>query len=587
MAIDEEQTASLIVEETAAAASVVEAVLARTNAKGKKLAASALLVIAVVLLVCFWISCPTSSASNSAVDASFLASEKDEVSPLAEVFVFESSTAGWWQPRSGLGVDALSPIDGVPAITVDTDWLDQTVVGFGGALTESSATVFKGLNEQLQNEVIDALYSKDGLNYNMGRTHINSCDFSLSSYSFDDVDGDVHLTHFDTDLQRDQQSLIPFIKRAQAKVKSEGGELKILASPWSPPWWMKQNKNMNKSSTTCLVPEYRKVWAQYIAKWMTSYKQQGISMWGMTIQNEPVASNPWESCRFSGSEEAEFLADHLGPVMKQHHPGVKIFGFDHNKLDMPAYLVNMTKNEKAMKYLDGVTFHWYTGDMFWALMDVHGQHPDWIMLSSEATYERYRMGLAHYGGQVMTPQPLADNGKYELGLGYAHDILGDLNAGASGWIDWNVLLNHWGGPNHLLNTCDATLITDGGGDGGTAPPDYQPRKVWKKPQYYFIGHFSKFIKPGFRVAHTTVEGSGKGKIPGDRVYGTCNDLDGLEAMAAVAPTGETVVVVLRCGAKPWKDLEFKLRIGKEGKWLKLQIPPMGIQTYAFPKHFSA
>lgn len=584
MAVDEEQTASLIVEETAAA-SVVEVVPARTNVVGKKLAASALLLLAVVSLVCFLGSGPTSSASSSVSDASFL--EKDEASPLAKIFVFESSTAGWWQPKS-VGADALSPVDGVPAITVDTEWLDQTIEGFGGALTESSATVFKGLNYKLQDEVIDALYSKDGLNYNMGRTHINSCDFSLSSYSFDDVDGDVGLKHFDTDLHRDQQSLIPFIKRAQAKVKSEGGNLHIVASPWSPPWWMKQNKNMNKSSKTCLVPHYRKVWAQYIAKWMAAYEQQGINVWGMTIQNEPVASNPWESCIYSGSEEADFLADHLGPVMKKHHPDVKIFGFDHNKLDMVPYVDKLAKNKKAMQYLDGVTFHWYTGDMFWALMDVHGKHPDLIMLSSEATYERYRMGLAHYAGQVMTPQPLADNGKYELGLGYAHDILGDLNAGASGWIDWNVLLNHWGGPNHLLNTCDATLITDGGGDGGTAPPDYNlARKVWKKPQYYFIGHFSKFLMRGFRVAHTTVENSGKGKIPGDRVYGTCNDLDGLEAMAAVGHSGETVVIVLRCGQKPWKDLDFKLRIGKNGKWLKLKIPPMGIQTYVFPKDFGA
>jgi len=347
MALDEEQTTSLIVEETAAATSVVEAVPTRKNAQGKKLAASALLLIAVVLLACFWMSRPTSSVSNSVLDTSFLASEKDEASPLANIFVLESSTEGWWQVRSGVDVGALSHIDKVPAITVDIEWLDQTILGFGGALTEASATVFKGLNEQLQNEVIDALYSKDGLNYNMGRTHINSCDFSLSSYSFDDVDGDVHLKHFDTGLQRDQQSLIPFIKRAQAKVKSEGEKLKILASPWSPPWWMKQNKNMSKSSQTCLVPEYRKVWAQYIAKWMTSYEKQGISMWGMTIQNEPVASNPWESCKFDGNEEAEFLADHLGPVMKKHHPDVKIFGFDHNKLDMPAYVANLTKKRES------------------------------------------------------------------------------------------------------------------------------------------------------------------------------------------------------------------------------------------------
>lgn len=475
---------------------------------------------------------------------------------LEGVSVLQSSPDSFWRE---LRVAASRfEEDGHPTIDVDTTSLGQTIVGFGGALTESSAVVFKGLSMELQNQLIEWYYSDGGLNYNLGRIHINSCDFSTSSYSFDDMHDDFNLDHFDRNVSGDQHATIPLIKKAQDRVRATGKELKLLASPWSPPGWMKTNGKMVFSGSPGLRRGCRDVWARYIAEWVTAYKLQGIPIWAITIQNEPLANSSWDACMMDAGFQAQFLAHYLGPTMKSSHPDVGIFAYDHNKDKLVSYSESVISNAQAAGYLTGVAFHWYAGDHFDAVRRLRDRFPQFLLLPSEATYEKYRLPGYLQGS-------LANDGDISLGLGYAHDILGNLNAGGVGWIDWNILLDTSGGPNHVGNTCDAAIIAD-----------TKLQKLWRHPQFYYIGHFSKFLTSGSKVAETTITGSRTFASPGVRPYGTCNDGDGLEATSAVRSDGKLVVVVLNCGNFPQT---FKLRINKQTQVLRGRIPAKGIESY--------
>lgn len=393
----------------------------------------------------------------------------------------------------------------------------------------------------------------------MGRVHINSCDFSMNSYSFDDKEDDWNLSAFDMNLARDSSTLIPFILEAQRKLKTRNQSLKLLASPWSPPWWMKTNKDMIGSPGPGLRPECQGVWARYLGKWIKAMKQKGIPIWGITIQNEPLNNNPFESCMMPAEGQAEFLAWHLGPTLKNWHPDVKIFAFDHNKGQLFAYTNGVVYGAggQAAQYLDGVAWHWYEGDLFGTVQMTKQNFPNLMLLSSEATYEKWHFR----NGKTPTWD-------WRHGTGYAHAILGDLKAGSSGWIDWNLVLDVRGGPNHVGNTCDAAMIADIG-----------KHRVKYHPQYYYIGHFSKWFWPGSHILTTWVEGSWKNNATW-RPYGVCDGTDGLEATSVMKTDGKIAVVVLNCGFH-W--LDFRIRVDNGTRTMKGKVPPHGIQTYLLPK----
>eukprot|EP00931_Biecheleriopsis_adriatica_P052851 TRINITY_DN30821_c0_g1_i2.p1 TRINITY_DN30821_c0_g1~~TRINITY_DN30821_c0_g1_i2.p1 ORF type:complete len:898 (+),score=116.40 TRINITY_DN30821_c0_g1_i2:338-2695(+) len=476
--------------------------------------------------------------------------------------VLQSSPDGYWKEHRV----AFGPMNKKDeTVQVETTLLDQTIIGFGGAITEASAVVFDQMSENLKQEILDSYYGEQGLNYNLGRVHINSCDFSTGSYDFDSVKDDFELAHFDEEVSRDKDVLIPLIKRVQMHARTARNELLLLASPWSPPAWMKTNGKMVHSDSPGLKEECQDVWARYISKWISAYHRQDIPIWAITIQNEPMANSRWEACVYSGQYEGEFLADHLGPTIRKDHPDIAMFAFDHNKGEMNDFVSGVTKNSKASSYMSGVAFHWYGGDHFDAVKDLHQRFPDKMMLATEATYERYRLPpkLQAYLGNA---------GDHAFGLGYAHDILGDLNAGAVGWIDWNILLDPHGGPNHVGNTCDAAIIADS-----------KTQKIWKHPQYYAIGHFSKFMPPGSRIAKTAVKGSWKFSNSWSRPYGVCNAADGLQATSAVRPDGKLAVVVLNCGGKA---RTFNLQINGQSFVLRGVIAGQAIQSYLIAKKFT-
>lgn len=260
----------------------------------------------------------------------------------------------------------------------------------------------------------------------------------------------------------------------------------------------------------------------------------------------------------TSQEEADFLGNFLGPELRKAHPEVSVFVYDESKHNMIDYAHVSYNHPTAKQYVHGVAFHWYTGDWFQNIAQIHKEFPNAVLLATEATYERsqWRPG---------TTQTYPD---WRFGEGYAHDIIGDMNAGASGWIDWNLLLDVSGGPNHVGNVCDAAMIAD-----------VKAQKLHLHPQFYFVGHFSKFVPPGSKLLGTTVQGSVKytGTL---RRYGTCTGDDGLEATSFVRPDGQIVTVVLNCASA---SVNFKLRHGETGSEgacaIKASIPAHSIQTY--------
>mmetsp|Transcript_68638 Transcript_68638/g.223305 ORF Transcript_68638/g.223305 Transcript_68638/m.223305 type:complete len:488 (+) Transcript_68638:253-1716(+) len=430
--------------------------------------------------------------------------------------------------------------------------MGQTIEGFGGAFTDAAATVFAKLSPSVQSRVIEDYFDESGLGYTMGRVHINSCDFSQDSYSFDDTQDDANLSHFDSNVQPNTQELIPFILAAQQVLKARNRSLKMLASPWSPPAWMKNNWNMDHSPKPCLRSGLEGTWATYISKWISAYKNHGVPIWAITIQNEPENDAAWEACVYSPEQEADFLASHLGPELEVAHPDVLIFAFDHNKDHIEKWAQAIYSNPEAAKYADGIAYHWYAGDGFAAIQNVHAAFPQAILLPSEATYERYRW---HQGVTLQ-------GGDWSFGEGYAHDIIGDLNIGGVGWLDWNLLLDSHGGPNHVGNVCDAAMMANDAGDD-----------VFRHPQFYFIGHFSRYILPGSKWVKSQVANSASYQ-GGPRGYGTCTQDDGLQATSFLRPDGRIAVVVLNCG---YAALDFKLKRGFDAAMCS--IPPHSIQTY--------
>lgn len=439
------------------------------------------------------------------------------------------------------------PYDG-PTVVVSRDQ-DQEILGFGIAFTEASAIMYKALPPHEQRRLLELFWGPDGIGLTMGRVHINSCDFSPSSYSFDDVPGDFNLSHFDSNVTHDTLTMIPLIHEAQNMLRSLGKDLKLLATPWSPPAWMKQSNKMDGSTIPGLKEEAKGVWAKYISKWITAYKAKGVDIWALTPQNEPENVAKYEACVYDAQQELDFIADHLGPTMQEENPEVKIFLYDHNK-DHVHLWAEALANHTAAQYTHGVAFHWYSGDSFENVEVVHKKYPQFTLLATEATFERYRW----QNGTTLK------DGDWLFGLGYAHDILGDLNSGAVGWIDWNIILDQNGGPNHVDNVCDAAIITDG-------------EELFVHPQYYALGHFSKYIPPGSKRLETKVLNSHRYKGE-TRPYGTCDHQDGLEATSFLRPDGLITTVVLNCGREP---VEFKLQDGDQA--LKAKVPALGIQTF--------
>ena len=350
------------------------------------------------------------------------------------------------------------------SIKVNKNQIRQSILGFGGAFTEASASIYNELDGDKKSEIIQAYFGDSGNQYNMGRTHINSCDFSLGNYALCEEE-DRKLDGFS--IERDKKMLIPFIKEALNEASSP---VLIMASPWSPPPWMKTNNQMNHGGK--LKEEFQDTWAEYYCKYIEFYERDGVPIWGISVQNEPEAVQTWDSCIYTGEEERDFIKNFLGPALKRNkYLDKKLVIWDHNRDVMVERSRTVLSDPDAAQYVWGTGFHWYNGDHFDEVQKVHDEFPDKELIFTEGCQE----GGPHIGS-------------WDLGERYATSIINDLNRYTVGWIDWNLLLDERGGPNHVGNYCSAPIIVN-----------TKTQELLYQSSYFYLGHFSRFFSRGDKI----------------------------------------------------------------------------------------
>ncbi|MGL3001683.1 glycoside hydrolase family 30 protein [Flavobacterium sp. RSSB_23] len=370
---------------------------------------------------------------------------------------------------------AAQPLETEISIFVEPQRKFQSLMGIGGAITDASAEVFAKLSKEKQQEFLTAYYdTQKGIGYSLLRTTIHSSDFSSGSYTYIE-EGDKDLKTFS--IAHDKQFRIPMIKQA---TQAAGGKIVTYVSPWSPPAFMKSNKQMLKGGT--LLPDYYQAWANYYAKFIKAYEKEGMPIWGLTIQNEPMAVQTWESCVFSAEAERDFLKNYLGPTLKKEGLGnKKIIVWDHNRDLMNQRANVIFTDPEASKYAWGMGFHWYEtwaggAPMYDNVAKVHEAFPDKNLIFTEGCIEKF-------DAQKYQFWPNAER--------YGASMIHDFNNGTVAWTDWNILLDENGGPNHVGNFCFAPIHADS-----------QSGDLIYTPSYYYIGHFAKFIRPQARRVAT-------------------------------------------------------------------------------------
>lgn len=397
----------------------------------------------------------------------------------------------------------------------------QTFHGFGGAITEAAGYSFSKLTEKGKEEILKKYFSNEGLRYHFIRTHIDSCDFSISNYTAMEDSKDREMNSFT--LKRDEEYILPFLRKARS---AKGEDFDLMLTPWSPPAFMKTNEDRNNGGK--LKEEYREFWAEYICRYIKEYEALGFPVNRITVQNEPDAVQTWDSCTFNPAEEKEFLRDYLYKALERNGlTHVKINIWDHNKERM-FERARAIIDDETDKMIDGVAFHWYTGDHFEAIQLTGEVYPGKELLFTEGCVEYSRFDA----GQLRNAQM------------YAHDIIGNLNAGMTGFIDWNILLDEKGGPNHVNNLCDAPIMVN------TEDGSYE-----EKLSFHYIRHFSHYIdRDAKRIALTKYT-------------------DKLEMTALKNPDGTVVLIVLN---KQVEDMPLSLRI--QGLNTEFTVPAASIVT---------
>lgn len=433
-------------------------------------------------------------------------------------------------------------------------------LGFGGSFTEAAAVTLQKMSLPKQEEVMRAYFDpEDGLKFNLGRVHIGSCDFCVDSWTCGDlVETDPELSGFS--LEHYEEAILPMIRDA---VQVGGAPLTLLASPWSPPPFMKTKPEFNGDGH--LKPEWRKSWAKHFVLFVQEMTKLGVPIWAVSIQNEPEAAQVWESCIYSAEEERDFVRDFLGPALKaaglEH---IKIVIWDHNRDGMLERAAVAYSDPQAAKYIWGMGYHWYGDARFETWPDrseINFEDPrdrcsEFIELRARLGFQNVRQVadlrpdkhiIFTEGCQELSGRALDDAlGDWRIGERYAMNIISDLNAGTEGWIDWNLCLDEQGGPNHVGNYCSAPIICHTEKD-----------EILLQPAYWYLGHFSRFIRPG---ACRVISASSR---------------DALEVVSFVNPDGSLAVVVMN---QTDQDHHFWLKVAGSGA-AETEAPSRSITTF--------
>ena len=330
-----------------------------------------------------------------------------------------------------------------------------TFLGFGSAITESSGYNYNKLSNDNKSRFIKDYYSKEGLNFNIGRISIGSNDFSLNSFSYA-----KKRSLFDFSISRDKEYVIPMLKDILKEKK-----ISLIASPWSPPRMYKRLPILRWGIG--LSKGHYDSYSDYLIKYLSEYERIGINIDYLTIQNEPMARQRWESCKFSIVEQKEFIYKYLLPKLNK----TKVLLWDHNKDNLFNIVNDLYLDNKKIA---GTCFHYYTGHCFDEIKRIRKKYPNMLLINSEMCcgYSKYE-----------------ENKWIRDAEYYLRDVIGDMNSGVNAYLDWNILLDSSGGPTHSKNYVKSASILDND-------------NYIKSPIYYYLYHISHFIDSNIRVIET-------------------------------------------------------------------------------------
>lgn len=457
----------------------------------------------------------------------------------------------------------------------------QAVIGFGGAFTDSAALLYQHMAPALQHAFMQSYFGGDGIAYSVGRVPMASTDFScrhrvgdevvpalsacdadLSKYSYADIpDNTTENFRLQTE---DIDNKIPMIQAALDTSHAAGLHgLTLFASPWSAPAWMKSTGDMVHGS---LLDQFATVWAGHFIAFLENYLKYGIQFWGVTVQNEPdehvIAGQgnlqTWQTMYYSAKEEAQFIKQYLGPQLAQFtqhtHIPLHLIIHDDQGLSIKDRVETIMQDKEAAQYVSGAGVHWYAN--FGAAYD-HMDQAYRALNKAHPERPRFILGTEACNGYLNIDKG-PSLGNWSRGEAYAHDIINDFKHHVSGWTDWNLVLDMHGGPTWAKNNVDAPILVD-----------VDKQIFYRQPMYYYLGHFSKFIRPGSRLLATRSEGP----VP-------------LEEVSFRVPAHENipasvVVVVLNRDVTGRKYYLKNVTNCHAVQYINMTIPSHGIQTIVF------
>jgi len=490
-------------------------------------------------------------------------------------------------------------------ISIYPDSIKQTIDGIGTSFTESSAFVLAHLEKERRREVMEKIFGEKGADFTLTRTHIGACDFTVKGrYSYANK-SDAELRSFNISedtkgfkqaeypgIKDESYDLLPMIKEAIAiKQAQYDGELRIVSSAWTAPKWMKDieqwyipgaPENNWQGTGGSLKKEYISTYADYLVKYLDAYKTEGVDIWGLTPVNEPHGNNgQWESMNFTPESQNEFIKNFLGPKLQTAgYDNTKLLIFDQNRDGLEDWANVIFADQETSQYVDGAAVHWYesTNKVYEDVFEkVHTQYPDQSIIHTEGCIddlgkdapegvtdpEGYKESnwfdnddfwwskSATDWAYSVTWQGVnvKDHPMYVPVHRYARNIIVSLDHWANGWIDWNVVLDKDGGPNHVGNFCGAPIMID-----------TDAQNVYYTPIFYVLAQFSRTIRPGDRAVQTEKQ---------------LIDLGNDDLHACATLNSENILSIQVLNTTDTR-ISYKLQIGKQ--YAEIEIMANAVQT---------